>query len=106
MAREAAWRQWAPTGRGVQLIWVNARVSDRRYPARLRSNVLKTYTLYLLDGAASPRFEPALCASDREAMAQARLLLARNPDCGAVEAHFGDQFLFRVEARPHPGQTA
>ncbi|MFI4975770.1 MAG: hypothetical protein ACHP84_14615 [Caulobacterales bacterium] len=58
--------------------------------------MLRTYTLYLCDGGADVRFEPALCESDFEAMGRARELLAQHPECEAVEVYFGDDCLFRV----------
>ena len=61
---------------------------------------LKTYTLFLRDGAGEDRFEPALCASSSEAMARARELLAVHAECEAVEVFLGDSQLFSV-ARPH-----
>ena len=62
--------------------------------------MLKTYTLFLRDGGDGARFEPALARTDLDAMTRARELLARHPECEAVEVFFGDELLFRVEARP------
>jgi hypothetical protein len=61
--------------------------------------LLKTYTLYLRDGGDQLRFEPAMARSDVEALKRARELLARHPECEAVEVYFGDQNLFRVAAK-------
>lgn len=55
----------------------------------------KTYTFYLRDGSDRNRFEPGLCRSDAEAMARARELLALHAECHAIEAFFGEEFLFR-----------
>jgi hypothetical protein len=60
--------------------------------------VLKTYTLYLRDGSDDVRFEAALCSSDIEAMARARLVLSEHPECEAVEVFFGGDQLFRLVA--------
>lgn len=59
--------------------------------------MLTTYTLYLCDGGDQVRFEPALCATESDAMARARELLGLHPECEAVEAFFGDSHLFRIE---------
>ena len=56
--------------------------------------MLKTYTLYLIDGGT--RFEPALCLSDVDAMARARELLLSHPECEAIDVFFGSDHLFRV----------
>jgi hypothetical protein len=64
--------------------------------------LLKTYTLYLRDGASEVRFEPALCASVWEARARGAALLAQHPECEAVEVFFGDDLLFRVGLPPAP----
>lgn len=62
----------------------------------------KTYTLFLCDGTDRIRFEPALARTDAEALARARELLSLHPECHAVEVMFGNQHLFRVEAKPAP----
>ena len=63
--------------------------------------MLKTYTLYLRDGAANNRFEPAMCETDFDALASARELLVLHPECETVEVCFGLDCLFVVE-RPSP----
>ena len=61
-------------------------------------SLLKTYTLYLRDGAdGESAFEPALCKGNDEAVARAMELLGRNPQCHAVDVFFGEQELFRVK---------
>jgi hypothetical protein len=64
--------------------------------------LLKTYTLYLRDGASDDRFEPALCNSDWEARSRAAALLVQHPECETVEVFFGDDLLFRVGALAGP----
>lgn len=58
--------------------------------------MLKTYTFYLHDGRDGARFVPAVCASDVDALAHARALLAAHTDCEAVEVFIGDVRLFDV----------
>ena len=59
-------------------------------------NLRKTYTFYLQDGCDDARFVPAICASDVEALAHARALLAAHTDCEAVEVFIGEVRLFDV----------
>jgi len=56
----------------------------------------KTYTLYLLDGGEAPRFEPALCKNDFEAMTRARQILEAHAEYEAVDVYLGEANLFRV----------
>jgi hypothetical protein len=63
--------------------------------------MLKTYTLYLRDGGADDRFEPAMCETDVEALARARELLVHHPECETVEVYFDQDCLFVVR-RPSP----
>ncbi|MBV9994185.1 MAG: hypothetical protein JO127_03130 [Caulobacteraceae bacterium] len=58
--------------------------------------MLKTYTIFLRDGREPSRFEPALCGGDSEAMARARELLVRHPECGSADVFFGQTQLFSV----------
>jgi hypothetical protein len=58
--------------------------------------LLKTYTLYLRDGASDGRFEPVLCTSDWEARTRAAALLVQHPDSELIDVFFGDDLLFRV----------
>ena len=62
--------------------------------------MLKTYTLYLRDGGDADRFVPALCASDADAIARARMLLADHPECHMIEVFFGENLLFSIERAP------
>ncbi|HXQ16156.1 MAG TPA: hypothetical protein VN814_16175 [Caulobacteraceae bacterium] len=62
--------------------------------------MLKTYTLYLRDGSDDVRFEPAMCSSDAEALARARMLLSEHPECEAVDVFFGGDQLFRFGREP------
>jgi len=78
------------------LIWIKASFAVSRH-APMGIAVLKTYTLYLRDGRDNDRFEPAMCASASEVVGRANTLLARNPDCEAIEVFFGDKMLIRVE---------
>jgi len=66
--------------------------------------LLRTYTLYLRGHDGADRFEPAMCRTDVDAMARARLLLAQNPDCRSIDAYFGDQHLFSVAAPNSDGE--
>ncbi len=59
--------------------------------------VLKTFTLFLRDGGdGPPPFEPALCASEIEAVGKAHEALERHPNCHTVDVFFGDTELFSV----------
>ena len=58
--------------------------------------MLKTYTLYLRDGRDDAGFEPALCATDAQAMGRAREMLELREACEAIDVYLGDDFLCRV----------
>lgn len=60
--------------------------------------MLKTYALFLRsDRDKPPQFQAATCKSDAEVLQRARALLARHPECEAVDVFFGDTELFRVK---------
>ena len=58
--------------------------------------MLRTYTIYLLDDQARPRFKPVLARTDADALREARKLLDAHPECKAIEVHFGEDILFRI----------
>ena len=62
--------------------------------------MLKTYTLYLRDGGEAVRFVPALCKTDADAIARARMLLVEHPECATIEIFFGEKLLFTIERVP------
>lgn len=60
--------------------------------------MLETYTLYLRDGRDGPAaFEPVMCRTSAELMQKACAVLARHPECEAIDVYFGDTELFRVK---------
>jgi hypothetical protein len=60
--------------------------------------MLHTYTLYLIGRDGERRFEPVLCADVIELLRRAREEIARDASLGGVEARFGDQVLFILNA--------